>query len=58
VDLGGARLIVHHDDVGREYAYDRKSPIGRLDNALDGANARGWTVVSMKNDWKKIFAFE
>jgi phosphoglycolate phosphatase-like HAD superfamily hydrolase len=56
----GARLmlIVHHTDAEREYAYDRKSSIGRLDKALDEANARGWTVVSMKQDWKKIFAFE
>jgi hypothetical protein len=51
-------LIVRHDDAEREYAYDRKSPIGRLDKALDAANANGWTVVSMKNDWKKIFPFE
>jgi phosphoglycolate phosphatase-like HAD superfamily hydrolase len=51
-------LIVRHDDAEREYAYDRKSSIGRLDKALDEANARGWTVVSMKQDWKKIFAFE
>jgi hypothetical protein len=51
-------LIVHHDDAEREYAYDRKSRIGRLDKALDEANAKGWTVVSMKNDWKRIFAFE
>jgi phosphoglycolate phosphatase-like HAD superfamily hydrolase len=57
---GGPRLmlIVHHTDAEREYAYDRKSPVGRLDKALDEANARGWTVVSMKTDWKKIFPFE
>lgn len=56
----GARLmlIVHHDDAEREYAYDRKSHIGRLDKALDAANAKGWTVVSMKSDWKKIFPFD
>jgi phosphoglycolate phosphatase-like HAD superfamily hydrolase len=56
----GARfcLFVHHDDAEREWAYDRKSRIGRLDKGLDEATARGWTVVSMKNDWKKIFAFE
>ncbi len=51
-------LIVHHTDAEREYAYDRKSSIGRLDKALDEANAKGWTVVSMKNDWKRIFPFE
>jgi phosphoglycolate phosphatase-like HAD superfamily hydrolase len=56
----GARfaLIVHHDDAEREWAYDRKSPIGTLDKAWDEAVAKGWTVVSMKDDWKQIFPFE
>jgi hypothetical protein len=47
---------VHHDDAAREYAYDRQSKIGKLDKALDEARARGWTVVSMKDDWKTVFA--
>jgi len=53
----GARLmlLVHHDDASREYAYDRESSMGRLDKALDEAQAKGWVVVSMKNDWKTIF---
>jgi hypothetical protein len=51
-------LIVHHTDAVREYAYDRDSKIGTLRRALDEAPARGWTVVDMKNDWKRIFAFE
>jgi phosphoglycolate phosphatase-like HAD superfamily hydrolase len=51
-------LIVHHTDAEREWAYDRESHIGRLDRALDEANTRGWTVVDMKSDWKRIFAFE
>jgi phosphoserine phosphatase len=51
-------LLVHHTDAEREWAYDRHSKIGRLDKALDDANLRGWTVVDMKNDWKRIFAFE
>jgi hypothetical protein len=51
-------LIVHHDDAEREFAYDRQSHIGKLDKAWDEATAKGWTVVSMKNDWKKMFAFE
>jgi len=57
---GGPRfgLIVHHDDADREWAYDRKSHIGQLDKAWDEANAKGWTVVSMKTDWKRVFAFE
>jgi hypothetical protein len=35
----------------------RFAPIGRLDKALDVAQAEGWTVVDMKNDWKTIFPF-
>jgi membrane-bound inhibitor of C-type lysozyme/phosphoglycolate phosphatase-like HAD superfamily hydrolase len=50
--------IVHHTDAEREFAYDRKSSIGRLDKALDEANAKGWVVVDMKEDWNRIFAFE
>ena len=54
---GGARFmgLVHHTDAEREWAYDRASHIGKLDKALDEAQARGWTVVDMKNDWKQIF---
>jgi hypothetical protein len=53
----GARLglIVHHDDAEREYSYDRKSSFGRLDRGLAEAPKRGWTVVSMKNDWRRIY---
>ena len=47
--------LVHHTDAKREWAYDRTSEVGRLDKALDEANAKGWTVVDMKNDWKVIF---
>ena len=47
--------LVHHTDANREWAYDRKSDVGRLDKALDEANARGWTVVDMKRDWNVIF---
>jgi phosphoglycolate phosphatase-like HAD superfamily hydrolase len=50
-------LIVHHTDAEREWAYDRNSSIGRLDKALDQAQAKGWTVVDMKSDWKTIFPF-
>src|SRR5271155_862750 len=57
---GGARLgmIVHHTDAEREYAYDRDTPFGRLDKALDVAAMNHWVVVDMKNDWRRIFAFE
>lgn len=51
-------LLVHHTDVEREWAYDRKSSIGQLDKALDEGRAKGWTIVDMKKDWKKIFAWE
>ena len=56
----GARfcLYVHHTDAKREFAYDRKSSIGRLDKGLDEAQAKGWTVLDMKNDWKIIYPFE
>jgi hypothetical protein len=49
-------LIVHHDDAEREYAYDRDSHVGRLDKALDAAGPTGWTVVSMRADWRTVFA--
>lgn len=54
---GGRRmgLLVHHDDAAREYAYDRASKIGTLDKALDEAARDGWTVVSMKSDWRTVF---
>jgi phosphoserine phosphatase len=51
-------LYVHHTDAERKFAYDRKSSIGRLDKGLDEAAAKGWTVVSMKDDWKTIFPAE
>ena len=56
----GARFmgIVHHTDAEREWAYDRKSQVGKLDKAWDEAVRRGWLVVDMKRDWKKVFPFE
>jgi phosphoglycolate phosphatase-like HAD superfamily hydrolase len=48
-------LLVHHTDGTREFAYDRESSIGALDKGLDEAQAEGWTVVSMKDDWKTIY---
>jgi phosphoserine phosphatase len=51
-------LLVHHDDATREFAYDRESKVGRLDKAWDEAKSRNWIVVSMKDDWKKVFSFE
>jgi len=56
----GARfcLYVHHTDAEREWAYDRKSHIGKLDKGLDEAHRKGWTVVDMKKDWVRVFAFD
>ena len=44
-------LLVHHDDAEREYAYD-----GGAEEALRLAEAEGWIVVSMRDDWKTVFA--
>lgn len=54
----GFAMIVHHTDADREYAYDRKSAVGKLDKALDEAERRNWLLVDMKSDWKTIFAFQ
>jgi phosphoserine phosphatase len=48
-------LYVHHTDAAREWAYDRASHVGRLDKGLAEAKAKGWTVVSMKDDWRTIY---
>jgi phosphoserine phosphatase len=48
-------LYVHHDDAAREYAYDRVDKIQQFNKGWDEAVARGWTVVSMKDDWKVIY---
>ncbi|BBO76213.1 haloacid dehalogenase [Desulfosarcina widdelii] len=51
-------LLIHHTDDKREWAYDRDSHIGKLDRGLNEGPGRGWTIVSMKDDWKVIFPFE
>ena len=51
-------LIVHHTDAEREFAYDRKSHIGKLDKALDEAKAKNWVVADMQMDWKRVFPFD
>jgi phosphoglycolate phosphatase-like HAD superfamily hydrolase len=51
-------LLLHHDDANREYIYDRESSVGRLDKALDEATRQGWLLVSMKQDFRRVFAFE
>ncbi len=58
---GGARLmmLVHHDDTAREFAYGQDTKIGTFSDALmTEAKEKNWTVISMKNDWKQVFAFE
>ena len=52
------QLYVHHTDEKREWAYDRKSHIGKLDKGLDYASDNNWTIVDMKKDWKVIYPFE
>lgn len=47
------QLMVYHDDAKREYAYDEPN-----NESLNAARKHGWTVISMKNDWGKIFSFE
>ncbi|MGO9586405.1 MAG: HAD family hydrolase [Limisphaerales bacterium] len=57
----GARLmmLVHHDDAVREFKYGAESKIGTFSDALMAeAKEKQWTVISMKDDWKQIFAFE
>jgi phosphoserine phosphatase len=58
---GAARLmmLVHHDDAVREWAYGPDSKIGTFsDSLMEEAKAKGWTVISMKGDWKTVFASE
>jgi len=58
-DGGRLMMLVHHDDGKREYAYGPKSKVGTFTDALMAeAKQKGWVVISMKNDWKRIFAFE
>ena len=50
--------FVWHTDGVREYAYDRNTHVGRLNEGLDLAPRLGWTLISMKSDWKVIFPFD
>jgi len=52
------QLYVHHTDEEREWAYDRKSHIGKFDKGLDYGNEHNWTIVDMKNEWKVVYPFE
>ncbi len=50
-----SRAVLCPVDAAREWAYDRISPVGKLDQAWNEAVAKGWTVVGMKEDWNTIF---
>jgi haloacid dehalogenase-like hydrolase len=57
--IGRLMMLAHHDDAEREYAYGPKSKIGTFSDLLMAdAKKRGWIVISMKDDWKRVFAFE
>jgi hypothetical protein len=62
--FGSPKKLLLHDDAQREYAYGPAqelpdTKIGTLTQALyNEAKKDGWTIISMKNDWKRIFAFE
>jgi phosphoglycolate phosphatase-like HAD superfamily hydrolase len=51
-------MLLHHDDAEREIAYDKDFKLSPLNEALQVANDWGIHVVSMKNDWNKVFAFQ
>lgn len=53
--LKNLELYVHHTDSVREWAYDRKSPVGTFDKGFDEAIGKKWAIADMKNDWKVIY---
>lgn len=58
-DKKSLQLLIHHDDPIREYAYDINSKIGTFSPSLKEEVIKNkWIVVSMKNDWRKIFSFD
>ena len=52
------KILVHHTDSIREWAYDRDSHIGRLDKGIEESQAKGWNLVDMKSEWKVIYPSE
>lgn len=48
-------LLIHHTDGEREFAYDREGHIGVLSRGLEDAEAQGWTIVDMANDWSRVW---
>mgnify|MGYP002713128225 CR=1 FL=1 len=51
-------VLIHHTDAVREWAYDRDSPVGRLDKGLQQAKDRHWVLVDMKRDWLRVYPFD
>ena len=52
-------MLVHHDDAVREFAYGADSKIGAFsDSLIAQAKQNGWTIISMKSGWERIFALE
>jgi hypothetical protein len=52
------KILVHHTDSIREWAYDRDSHMGRLDKGIEESKAKGWNLVDMKSEWKVIYPYE
>lgn len=52
------KLYLHHTDAEREWAYDRDSPYGTFNIALDEATEKQWTIIDMANDWVVVYPFE
>ena len=48
-------LLLHHTDAKREWAYDRESHVGRLNRWFDESADRGWILVNMREDWRRVF---
>lgn len=48
-------LLIRHTDAQREWAYDRNSPVGRLDLALDAAAKERWLILDMQRDWRRVY---
>ncbi len=49
-------MLVHHTDAQREFTYDRKSIVGKLDKGIDNAKSGGWSLIDMKADWARVFS--
>lgn len=49
-------ILIHHTDGAREFAYDRGSHVGRLSRGLAEGPGRGWLIVDMAEDWRRVWA--